>query len=952
MATPPLEITTLGRSLILYGGQSFGDTLLKKAQALLVYLAANPGPHTRQALAGLLWSDLPEEKARANLRTALSRLRSSFGEAILTTQQSAAIHVAAGVWLDAANFEQGLKSSSPQARREAISLYRGDFLADFSLRGADLFEDWVIIERERLRQLALNGLSELASLAQQSGSLPQAVADLQRLLQLDPWRETAHRRLMRLYAESGDRAAALAQFETCREQLSVQLGVEPEPATLALYEQIKSGTLRVPRQPSGSLPSNLPAPTSSFHGRAGEKAQIAAALADPGCRLLTLTGLGGVGKTRLAIETLHDLAQTGVPQFQDGLWFVPLAGADSQAGMVTAVAAATGFTFSGPKEPHEQLFAYLHSKHVLLLLDNFEHLVAFAPLLVDLLQRTPRVKLLVTSRERLNLYEEWTLSLDGLPFPDEEEDRQDDFDAVQLFAQRARRVNLAFNLGREAAGVAQICRVVEGLPLGIELAASWMRSFSAQEIAAAIQSNLGELASSPDNLPERHRSLQATFDYSWALLTNEEQSVLANLAVFRGGFQRDAAGQVAGATNRLLANLVEKSLLRRAETGRYEMHEQLRQYAWEKLPSAGQEAAHRRHMAYFAGFSSARKAALTAPGQDTALAAIQADFDNLHAAWQHAISSWEYSALEVMADVLFHYSMKRGLQIQGYRTFGEAVAALQISTLDPTNPRAAALLGKLLVFQGRCGEFVSKDLSEPRALLQQGLALAAQHGLYAEQAQAQLGLGLLSLVSGQRQQAAENLQASIDLSQEYHLDWVLGSACSLRAWVHNADGETEQAMDLCAQALATQRASGDANGIAGTLTTLGKIHTDRQDYLQAEQAYREALEICRQSGHRVGAAQALTGLFGASFRMGDFEKAAGYARESLAVNQDAGDRLGEAIAYHNLGVVLQSQENHLQAIEHFQQALNIYHAIGADERRMRNTQDYLTASLNAGASST
>ena len=304
----PLHMSLLGPPQLLWQGVP-QTTLLVKAQALLFYLALEPQPHTRPALATLLWSDMPDEKARANLRTALSRLRKSFGDYLITTRQTVSFDGEATHWLDVPQFEKGLADPEPLRQRGAVGLYRGEFLATFHVPGAPVFEEWALVQRERLRYLALEGLAALAKQADKQGDLGQAMADWRRLLALDPWRESAHRGLMRLLARTGDRAAALTQFEECRRLLETELGVAPAPATMALYGQIKDDSvtwwqgdkaaevhpavISSPSPDARPLPHNLPAATTSFHGRSRELAQIQKTLQEPGCRLFTLLGLGG-----------------------------------------------------------------------------------------------------------------------------------------------------------------------------------------------------------------------------------------------------------------------------------------------------------------------------------------------------------------------------------------------------------------------------------------------------------------------------------------------------------------------------------------------------------------------------------------------------------------------------------------------------------------------------------
>ena len=332
------------------------------------------------------------------------------------------------------------------------------------------------------------------------------------------------------------------------------------------------------------LSANLPSPTTSFVGRTEELSNISALLAAPDCRLLTLLGPGGIGKTRLALQAAEDQ----VPCFSHGVYFVSLAPVASVELLPLAVAGALQLSFYSRKDLRTQLIHALCEKRMLLLMDGFEHLLTGSDLLTDVLQAAPGVKFLVTSRERLNVQEEWLLMLTGLRVPNGgDPEPLEDYSAVQLFGQRARQMQPSFQLSDNAEAVTTICQRVEGMPLGLELAACWLRAMSCRQIAAHMGS-LDFLTSPLRNVPERHHSLRAVFEQSWRLLSEDERAVLTRLSVFRGGFDLPAAEQVAGATPLLLASLVDRALIRLNHSERYDIHELLRQFAAEKLEQAGE----------------------------------------------------------------------------------------------------------------------------------------------------------------------------------------------------------------------------------------------------------------------------------------------------------------------------------------------------------------------------
>jgi len=398
---------------------------------------------------------------------------------------------------------------------------------------------------------------------------------------------------------------------------------------------------------------SLPIPSTSFVGRKDELARIAALFADPNCRLLTLLGPGGIGKTRLALQFVTTQAQ-----FIDGAYFAPLTPVSSPDLIPSAIASALQITFFNATDLRRQLVDYLHEKNLLLVMDNFEHLLDGVDLLINILQAAPQVKFLVTSRERLNVQEEWVLALDGLPFPPAETSISlESYSAVQLFAQRARQMQTNFSLDDNAEAVRKICQQVEGMPLGLELAATWLRVMSPQQIAAHMESNLGFLTTPLRNVAERHRSLYRVFEQSWKLLTADEQNVLMRLSVFRG-FDLGAAEQVAGASLAILAGLADKSLIRVNREGRYDLHELLRQFAEGQLQAAGAaEAIRSAHSAYYLHFVAQRNKDVEGRRQKAALHEIRTDLENIRAGWLWAVEHGQHAWITTpVLDCLVNFS--------------------------------------------------------------------------------------------------------------------------------------------------------------------------------------------------------------------------------------------------------------------------------------------------------
>ena len=610
-------------------------------RGLLTYLAVEAGrPHRRATLVGLLWPDWPEPSAATNLRNALSNLRKAVGDreaaapALLVDRETIQFNPTGDAWVDVHAFQTLTKPQQSADRlSEGIALYRGPFLEGFSLKDSAAFEEWLQATREQLERGCLAALTRLAEQHEGVGDLAKACEVTWRAVDLAPWQEESHRRLLRLLALSGQRSAALTQYETCRSVLKRELGVEPAAETTRLYEQIRDGVLmsggtgrtRTPLPPLCPLrpptsPPNLPTWLTPFVGRGELLTEIATRLADPGCRLLTLVGPGGSGKTRLAVEAAT--RQAGA--FTHGVCFVPLVSTVSAESLASAIAHSLGLHTATQGDPRQQVTDYLRAKQLLLVLDNFEHLIGTVQMMGPLLADAPGLKALVTSRVALQIQGEQRLPILGLPYPAEVPAGPLDpgqYSSLQLFVQAARQVAPAFNPSADdLTQVAAICRLVGGLPLGILLAAAWMRLLSPGELAEQLAAHSLELLDGEwQDLPERQRSLRAVFDQSWRLLNEQERQAFAQLSVFRGGFTYPAAQEVTGVTLHTLLRLANGSLLERTPGGRYMAHELLRQYAEEKLdadPGRG-EAARGQHAAYYMRALARWAAALKGRGRRT-----------------------------------------------------------------------------------------------------------------------------------------------------------------------------------------------------------------------------------------------------------------------------------------------------------------------------------------------
>ncbi len=564
--------------------------------------------------------------------------------------------------------------------------------------------------------------------------------------------------------------------------------------------------------PPLALPARFPLPTTPLIGREHELAQIDQLLRDPACRVVTIAGPGGMGKTRLALT----VATHQTAYYPDGIYFVSLAALSGPDLMLATIAKGLGVTFVGAGDAKAQLLAFLRQKQLLLVLDNLEHLLEGVDLLVDMLATAPHLCLLITSRERLNLQGEWVIDLQGLPVPVQNDENVTTpiaesalatTPAVAMFVEHARRATARFSAdGETLAAIARICRLVNGMPLGIELAAAWVHLLSCREIADEIERNFDFLSASRRDLPTRHRSLRAVFDHSWQLISAGEQKVLGRLALFRGGFTREAAHAVAGATLPVLAALVSKSLIHRTEAGRYALHDLLRQYAEERLqadPSVAEQAADI-HSRYYAEFVQRHEAQLRGPQQLQAIAELNAEIENIFAGWRWAIRRGNLAAIEPPLKSLWFFFEVHGWYQEAENFFAWAGQTLPPAPTTGDGQQLQMLRGQISSLQGWFRERRA-HATRFRHLLQSHLTSLEALGLGNEMVDMLYRTGVLDWMTGYALQTQALAQADLTRYVALGEQWSTIRALNLVGAAMTAQGETLEASQIYQAALALAR---------------------------------------------------------------------------------------------------------------------------------------------------
>ena len=896
----------------------------RKAVALLAYLAINRGNQSREFLSGLFWPDYEQAKAFSNLRRTIWEVHQAIGEGyLLVDRESVSLNPNAEIDLDVARFQDLLSQShlqSDPAHRislltDAAKLYRNHFLTGFSLKDSYPFNEWAYAESEELRRQLAGALTTLSEDYCALGQAEKAIPYTRRLISLDPLNESSHRQLMEVYLQAGQHSAALKQYQTCEQVLRTELNLDPQPETRELYKKTRRGKgelkpLQVERQIEPITPKhNLPSQLSTFIGREAEQEEIITLISKN--RLVTLAGIGGIGKTRLALQ----VGQRLLNDYPHGVWFIPLDALSDPALVPQTVASVFEIREAPDRSVIEILMHVIREKTTLLILDNCEHLLdSCAQLITTLLTNCPNLKILATSREILSMKGEATYYLPSLSFPEDNNllaEKLTEYESVQLFVERAALALSSFRLMKKnAQGVTDICRELDGVPLAIELAAARVNVLTVEEILKQLHDSFSLLASEGrTNLP-RHQTLQASMDWSWRLLTESEQIFLRQLSVFAGGWTLEAAQAICdGNALHLTSALVRKSLIMvDQESGgetRYRFHEIVRQYIRERLIESGEEEGTRtRHLQYFLQLSEQAEPALRGPTQIEWMSRLNDERDNIRAALEWA------DKIDTEAGLHLASRLNAFWEIFDIREGARWLERFVQKPESKAHPHGRA---KALRALGWFKNWLER-LAEARSVAQESLDLYRTCGdKYGE-----VDALLLLVTIVNPSEAGEFHQQALSLAKSINDKWRAAYALHLWGW------DRPDRYDYVEKALTLFQEVGDLRYMAECLVELGRLKVLNNEIESAQKSLSEAAILYRQLNIKSGMSTILQSYGRIAAVKGDYEQAYTQLQESVAIDEEYGYRINYLFGRSHLGYLALYQGHITEAHEIFSETLRIF----------------------------
>ncbi len=915
-----LNIKLLGQPAFLIDGSEL-PCASKKALWMAAFVLLGKAAVSRAELATLFWGGANKRLSLGSLRVALTKLPASTLACLDVRRDRIGVVPGASYVLDVDEFLADCDGTELEQLQRAVSRYGGDFFEGVDAAQAPEFSDWLFTERSRIRQRAHDAHTALAQNWREQGQSDAARGVAEAWLKHQPADEAVHRLLMAWLAEDAGNDRALAQYDVYRRMLAVTEGAAPSVAMTALADR-----LRQRNAGSRDVPARL-APATSFFGRDTELSALRQSLSDPACRLLTLHGMGGVGKTRLALALL----ETETSLFGDGVFVAALDDVTSPTLFAQTVARACGLQPTGAAVPLDLLIAFFKRRNALLILDNLEHLLGshqddgLAAQVARLLSGTGmRFKVLATSREPLHLQEEWVHEVAGLDYPRAIDDANaQEYAAVQLFSQRARQVHAAFSLHNNAQDVVRICDLLEGLPLGLELAASWVGTLPTAELVADLRVRAAALDNRHVNRVERHHSLGAVVAFSWERLTDELRQALSGLAVLVGTFSSEAASEIASASPAALSALADKALLTHTADERWHLHEVVRQFAWEQSGKALalRDTVRNRRDAYCMDWLHAIAARLDGPDEMAALTAIDKESANLREAWQSCARAGNVAALAAAAPAWFDYLECRSFIAEGIAAADVWLLATRSSTTGAgANATEAMAVAAALYYLGLFQRFGARTTDALATLTEAVTRLPPSASRIIVQVRAARAFTLLLL--GRLAEAQSEAKDARDLAEQHGDPVLLAAACRVLGLALLQSGHRQEGRALQLQALALATTGGRPSLLAAAHNNLAMAENHLGNYAAAEAGYQSALACWRDLQATGNIGRGMHNLGVVSRRQGDHALALTRYQAALEVLRKAGDRNLIALNLMSTGDVLlrlgrpaEAREPALQALE-------------------------------------
>lgn len=883
-----LEVRLFGGFTALVGGKPLPSLRSRREQWLLALLVLRHDRDTdREWLATTLWPDNDEKQALFYLRKSLSNLRTALGDEsarILSPSPKIVRLDLTGAFSDVAEFDAAVETSSPDSMRKAIDLYKGPLLPE-------CLEDWAAPERSQRENAYISTLDRLARADVERGDPSSATRWLRLLIAADPYRESAYVRLMQTLADCGDRAALTTVYRDLQERLLHDLNSAPSPETDAVYKELRHRERQsLPLASHTPIENNrhLPVPLTDLIGRETEIKEILSWMKQR--RLVTLVGAGGIGKTRLAIA----IAEAALPQFEHGVWFVDLAPITDPNLIPQATAKALGIAEQQDRPLKQTIAEALCAQPLLLVLDNCEQFTeSCAEFVQYLLSFCDRIYIIATSREALHVDGEQVLRVPSLPVPstDIAPESLMDFEAVQLFVDRATRADSSFRLTPKNSGdVVEICRQLDGIALAIEMAAARLRSLSVGEIKNRLADRFRLLTTgSKGSLPRQH-TLRAAIDWSYDHLSEPDRHLLRSVSVFSGGWTLDAAAAVAGSDSKddvqdLLSNLVEKSLMI-AEMGedetRYRLLETVKQYGHYKLAESEQLRSTRvRHRDFYLAYALEIRPKLMAADQARWFSVLDAEHDNLRQAIRFCIEDGDGQAgLKIVAAII-RFWIIRNHYSEGRETFAaiNAVPSAQLRTKE----RTMALSGVGLL------AWRQSDYKAAEAIYAESISIARELGEELDIARALNNLALITRDQGDYDSAQSMHEESIALFKKNGEMLIAAICLSNLGIVHHYKGDLTVARTILEEGLAVQRELGERSSTSTTLNSLGEVALEQNDHDFARTCHEEGLQIARELEDKYWSARHQFGLGCAAVKRVDLEQAKELLRQSLPAVASLGE---------------------------------------------------------------